>query len=590
MSCHQHYRRSTWVRTAVTAVMGGLALALFLADVAVGTSDLSIFQALVALFAPETDPTAFIVREIRLPSALTAVTVGAALSLAGLLIQTITANPLASPTTLGITSGASFGAALAITSGFSIAGELWLGTVSAAFAAALLISGAILKIGHRNGMSPAALILAGIVMNFFFMALQELRLYLASPETAQLINGWTFGNLERAGKLAAAVPTVALAAALVVTVPAVWHRLCLGRASCGGGRKFHRHHRLFGARRTAHCAPSLRGRSALSDSGHGFHGSRTPFGRIRSGQNALRGESHSRGHRHVARRRPLPLFPSHPQSEDAVTDQPTLSLTVKDLAVRFNRRSVLNGISFSAASGDLITVVGENAAGKTTLLKSLAGLVKYDGSVTLAEHGTALSDASVVYLPQLTAVTSHLSVFETVMLGLGHRLSWRIDDEVFDRTDAQLHAMNISRLAALPVQKLSGGQKQLVFMAQAFISRPRLLLLDEPTSALDLKHQLIVMEAAKHYARHTGAVVITIAHDLTLAARFSSKLLVLSEGRVHSFGSPRDVLTPSLIADVWHVKAAVETTAAGLTVVTPLTPITVPGENDHTHDLHPEDF
>ena len=273
-----------------------------------------------------------------------------------------------------------------------------------------------------------------------------------------------------------------------------------------------------------------------------------------------------------------------------MTDQPTLSLTVKDLAVRFNRRSVLNGISFSAASGDLITVVGENAAGKTTLLKSLAGLVRYDGNVTLAEHGTALSDASVVYLPQLTAVTSHLSVFETVMLGLGHRLSWRIDDEVFDRTDAQLHAMNISRLAALPVQKLSGGQKQLVFMAQAFISRPRLLLLDEPTSALDLKHQLIVMEAAKHYARHTGAVVITIAHDLTLAARFSSKLLVLSEGRVHSFGSPRDVLTPSLIADVWHVKAAVETTSVGLTVVTPLTPITVPGENDHTHDLHPEDF
>ena len=207
MSCHQHYRRSTWVRTAATAVMGGLALALFLADVAVGTSDPSILQAL---------------REIRLPAALTAVTVGASLSLAGLLIQTITANPLASPTTLGITSGASFGAAIAITAGFSIAGELWLGTVSAAFAAALLISGAILKIGHRNGMSPAALILAGIVMNFFFMALQELLLYLASPETAQLINGWTFGNLERAGKLAAAVPTVALAAALVVTVPAVW--------------------------------------------------------------------------------------------------------------------------------------------------------------------------------------------------------------------------------------------------------------------------------------------------------------------------------------------------------------------------------
>ena len=268
----------------------------------------------------------------------------------------------------------------------------------------------------------------------------------------------------------------------------------------------------------------------------------------------------------------------------------TLALDVNNLSIRFGRREILSSINFSAHAGELITVVGENAAGKTTLLKALAGLVPCSGDIALTEHGTKLSGASVAYLPQLTEITSRLTVFETVMLGLGRRLSWRVEDDVFDKTDSVLHAMNISRLAALPVQKLSGGQKQLVFMAQAFVSEPRLLLLDEPTSALDLRHQLIVMQAAQNYARDTGAIVMTVAHDLTLASRYSNRLLVLAHGGVEKFGSPADVLTPELIAHVWHVKAAVETTRAGLLTVQSLQAIPIAGENDHTHDLDPQDF
>lgn len=227
MSCHHHYQRHAAVRLAVTAAAGLAALALFLADVAAGTSGLPFAEALRALFSGDDSPAAFIVREIRVPTALTALFVGAALALSGLFIQTITANPLASPTTLGITSGASFGAALAITFGWTVAGELWLGTMTAAFTAALLISAAILQLAHHRSMSPAALILAGIVMNFFFMALEQLLVYLASPETAQLINGWTFGNLERAGKLSAAAPAAAIAAALVLMAPVVWQLTAL---------------------------------------------------------------------------------------------------------------------------------------------------------------------------------------------------------------------------------------------------------------------------------------------------------------------------------------------------------------------------
>lgn len=267
-----------------------------------------------------------------------------------------------------------------------------------------------------------------------------------------------------------------------------------------------------------------------------------------------------------------------------------LTLSVQHLAVTFGRRTVLKDISFEAASGELITIVGENAAGKTTLLKSIAGLVKHQGAVELRSGAAPHAASKIVYLPQLAEVSSRLTVFETVMLGLSRSLSWRVDDEVFERTDAILHAMNISRLANLPVHKLSGGQKQLVFMAQSFVSRPGVLLLDEPTSALDLRHQLIVMQAARDYARSTGAVVITVAHDLTLSARFSSRLLVVSDGEILENGTPDKVLTPELIARVWHVRAAVEKTSAGPLTILPLAPVPVPGENDHTHDLDPMDF
>ena len=223
MSCHHHYRHNNAVRLTLTLIAGAAAFVLFAADVALGTSSLSSGDAFAALLGESSNPATFIVREIRVPAALTAALTGAALALAGLFIQTITANPLASPTTLGITSGASFGAALAITAGITVAGELWIGTIASAFMAALLISAGILWLGRRRGMTPAALILSGIVMNFFFMALEQLLVYLASPETAQLINGWTFGNLERAGKLSAITPAAAIIAALFVMSPVVWH-------------------------------------------------------------------------------------------------------------------------------------------------------------------------------------------------------------------------------------------------------------------------------------------------------------------------------------------------------------------------------
>lgn len=224
MSCHIHYRDAERRRLLLLGALAAAVLALLAGDLSAGSSGMPLAEVWSALLAgpgAET-PEAMILWMLRLPMAATALLTGAALSLAGLQIQTITANPLASPSTLGITSGASFGASLAISLGGTIAGELWLGTMTAAFAASLLISALIVLLGRLRGMTPATLILAGIVMNFFFMALHQLLIYVASPEVAQLISGWTFGNLERAGWLSAAVAGAALLLGIVLLVPRAW--------------------------------------------------------------------------------------------------------------------------------------------------------------------------------------------------------------------------------------------------------------------------------------------------------------------------------------------------------------------------------
>ena len=179
-------------------------------DLAVGSSAMPLSDLVSALFSgPDaSDINATIVWSLRLPMTLTALFVGTALAMAGLQIQNITQNALASPSTLGITSAASFGAALAISLGLSVLGQFWIATATTALLFALFVSFAIYFLSARRGMTPETVFLAGIVVNFFFLALQQVLIYRSSPEVAQIINGWTFGNLERASWLAVGLNAV----------------------------------------------------------------------------------------------------------------------------------------------------------------------------------------------------------------------------------------------------------------------------------------------------------------------------------------------------------------------------------------------
>lgn len=178
-------------RLALIFGLTALTALLFAADLTAGSSGMPLSAVLNALWAGPSgqSPEALILWSLRLPMTLTALFVGAA---------------------------------LAITAGFTVGGELWLGTMTASFLASLLICALILALGRLRGMTPTTLILAGIVMNFFFMALHQFLVYVASPEVAQLISGWTFGNLERAGWLSAACALGAVLFGTLLLAPKVW--------------------------------------------------------------------------------------------------------------------------------------------------------------------------------------------------------------------------------------------------------------------------------------------------------------------------------------------------------------------------------
>ena len=252
----------------------------------------------------------------------------------------------------------------------------------------------------------------------------------------------------------------------------------------------------------------------------------------------------------------------------------TLEITDLTFAFGAGRPKVIDRVSAVFKGGEITTVIGRNGGGKTTLLRSIARLLRASGTVRLSdEAGRPLSGDETAYVPQLSQVNSKLTVFEMVLLGLVSDLKWRISEEQSERVEAVLAELGLTELGQQPMAGLSGGQKQLVFLAQAFVSRPKALLLDEPTSALDLRHQLLVMNLVRDYTRRHRSATVVVAHDLMLAARYSDKLLMLHQGRVKSFEVSEKVLRPDLLAEVYKVEASVERTRSDFLTVVPLHPL-----------------
>lgn len=237
-----------------------------------------------------------------------------------------------------------------------------------------------------------------------------------------------------------------------------------------------------------------------------------------------------------------------------------MTLAAQNVSVSFGSRTILKDTGFDALQpGQLTALIGPNAAGKSTLFRAIAGLVKPDaGTMTL--DGADLSALTtqdrlrrICFMPQFFTANAALSVFDVVLMAQKQLAGWRVTDADMQAVATALDNANIGHLADAYIGELSGGQAQMVSVCQALIRHSAVYLFDEPTSALDLRHQLDVMSRIKTAMQDRNAIGIVALHDLNLAARYADHLLLIGSGRVLAQGAPEIVLSDPLIAQTYDV-------------------------------------
>lgn len=240
-------------------------------------------------------------------------------------------------------------------------------------------------------------------------------------------------------------------------------------------------------------------------------------------------------------------------------------LELTGVGARYERLSVVDGVTTPPLrGGELTAVIGPNAAGKSSLFKRIARLVPGPGTVTVAhEDDREAEDARTTYMPQDTGANAVLTVYESILLAAKQGASWRVRETELTDIDALLQTLRIEDIAFRGLGTLSGGQRQLVALAQALVREPDVLLMDEPTSALDLNRQVEVLSFMERLAAVRGMAVLVALHDLNHALRYCRHAIVIAGGRMVACGPTAEIITPTLLGDIWRVEARIETCSRG---------------------------
>jgi iron complex transport system ATP-binding protein len=232
-------------------------------------------------------------------------------------------------------------------------------------------------------------------------------------------------------------------------------------------------------------------------------------------------------------------------------------LVLDRVSANLGSSRVVNGVSAGMPAGSLTVVVGPNGAGKTSLLRAIAGLLRHDGTISLDGADIAALAAGerarrIGYLPQRAEFAWGLPVRDAAALGrLPHGDPFgRLSPADREAVDAALERLDLTGFAARPVTELSGGERARVMLARVLATGAPLLVLDEPTAALDASHQFEVMDLMRALAAE-GRTVVAVLHDLTMAARYADRVLVLDGGRAVAFGPPDQTLTESRLAETF---------------------------------------
>jgi len=242
-------------------------------------------------------------------------------------------------------------------------------------------------------------------------------------------------------------------------------------------------------------------------------------------------------------------------------------LEIKNLTCGYDAKFILQDINLKIEEQEFVGIIGPNGSGKTTLLRAITKIIRpRNGSIIF--EGEDLESLNFRELAKrIACVTQNwetdlkMTVEEFVLLGrIPHLKKWQFLETNVDEEIAK-ESMSLTdtfKFKDRPLESLSAGERQLVVTARALTQEPKLLLLDEPTSHLDIAHQVQILDLIKRLNKKNGLTVMIVLHDLNLASEYCERLVLLNNGLIHKIGKPEEVLTYSIIEEVYNTIVVVE--------------------------------
>lgn len=241
------------------------------------------------------------------------------------------------------------------------------------------------------------------------------------------------------------------------------------------------------------------------------------------------------------------------------------TIETKDLTLSYGDTTIINGLDLNIPKGEITVFIGSNGCGKSTLLRSIARLLKpKQGSILL--QGEAIAKLStkevakqLAILPQGPVAPEGLTVLQLVKQGRYPYQSWlkQWTKEDEEAVSSALEATAMQNFAERPVDSLSGGQRQRAWIAMTLAQKTDTILLDEPTTYLDMTHQIEILDLLFELNERENRTIIMVLHDLNLACRYAHNLVALKEQKIYDQGRPEEVLTKSLVQDVFQMNCEV---------------------------------
>ena len=240
-----------------------------------------------------------------------------------------------------------------------------------------------------------------------------------------------------------------------------------------------------------------------------------------------------------------------------------MELKVNDVSFSYSSVPVLHDVSFELKDNELVSILGPNGVGKSTLIHCInkilsptSGTVMIDGR-DVSEIKLKELAKEIGYVPYSANDSFPLSVIDTVMIGRHPYSRWGTLDKDLDIVYETLRMLGISHLAMRAFNELSAGQHQKVMLARGLVQEPKILLLDEPTSNLDVRHQLDVTKMLRRLSRERGILIVMISHDINIAAKYSDKIILMHKGSIFDIGEPSKVITAENLRIVYGVTAEI---------------------------------